>query len=116
MKQNKAMDVVGGSDNPFKDVGHPNPEEALAKAELAMEIYAVIEARKLTQKKAAKLLGIDQPRISDIVCGKLSRYSIDRLIRFLRLLGKDVEIHIKPHRRRTQETRLEVVRNHSKGA
>ncbi len=100
MTNRKDSVVFEGSGNPFEDVGRPNPEEALAKAELAMEIYAIIKARKLTQQEAADILGIDQPRVSDVIRGKLSRYSIDRLIRFLRLLGKDVKVHVKRTRER----------------
>lgn len=109
MKKKEEIEVFVGSGNVFEDLGYPNPEEALAKAELARQIYKTIKARKLTQKQAAKILGIDQPKISDIIRGKLSRYSIDRLMRFLRILGKDIEIHIKDNKSRKANSLLSVI-------
>ncbi len=87
-------EVTIGSGNIFVDLGIPNPEEALIKAELASQIDDIMQAENITQKKAAEILGIDQPKISDIINGKLRHYSIDRLMRFLRRLGKDIEIHV----------------------
>lgn len=83
------------SGNVFADLKLPNPEEALAKAELARQIHCVIEKKKLTQEKAALLLGIDQPKVSALVSGKLSGFSLERLIRFLNELGQDVTINVK---------------------
>lgn len=83
--------------NVFADIGAKHPEEARAKAQLAHAIALMIEARGLTQGEAARLLGIDQPKISNLVCGKLSGFSLDRLFRFLTLLGRDVEIIVKDH-------------------
>lgn len=100
VRKKEKVEVFVGSGNVFEDLGYPNPEEALAKADLARQIYKTIKARKLTQEQAAKIMGIDQPKVSDIIRGKLSRYSIDRLMRFLRLLGKDIEIRIKEHKNR----------------
>ncbi len=90
LEQADTTEFFIGSGNVFKDLNHPNPEEALAKAELAQQIYEAMKEKKLTQVKAAKLMGIDQPKVSDIIREKLSRYSIDRLMRFLRVLGRDV--------------------------
>jgi predicted XRE-type DNA-binding protein len=75
-----------------------NPAEMLAKAELLQRICAIIAERKLTQMKAATLLGIDRPKISALMRGKLDGFSIDRLFRFLNALGRDVEIVIRPAR------------------
>ncbi|MFH1831723.1 MAG: helix-turn-helix transcriptional regulator, partial [bacterium] len=75
------------SGNVFADLGLPNPEEALAKAELARQINFVIKKQKLTQKEAALLLGIDQPKISALISGRLSGFSLERLFRFLNELG-----------------------------
>src|SRR6476469_3942811 len=58
----------------------------------------VIAERKLSQVRAAKLLGIDQPKVSALLRGKLDGFSIDRLFRFLNALGRDVEIVIRPAR------------------
>ncbi len=98
-----------GSGNVFKDFGDPNPEESQAKADLSRQIRKIIEQRKFTQKEAAEIMGIDQPKVSDIIRGKLSKYTIDRLIRFLRLLGTDIEINFKKHDRRSGSTGTLVV-------
>ena len=94
-------DYIVGSGNVFEDLGHPRPAEALAKAELARKIAALIAERGLTQASAAELLKIDQPKVSALVRGRLAGFSLDRLVRFLVLLGSDVEIVVKPRRRAT---------------
>ena len=87
---------VVGSGNVFADLGHARPAEALAKAELARKIGAIIEHRGLTQAAAAEVLQIDQPKVSALSRGRLSGFSLDRLVRFLVLLGSDVEIIVRP--------------------
>jgi predicted XRE-type DNA-binding protein len=98
MKPTKPTHKVS-SGNVFADLGVGNPEEAQAKAELASKIADILEERKLTQAKAASLLDIDQPKVSALVNGHLTAFSTERLIRFLTLLGRDVEIVIKSKRR-----------------
>jgi predicted XRE-type DNA-binding protein len=90
------VDYVVSSGNVFADLGLPNPEEALAKAELANKISMLIQERKLTQAKAAILLGIDQPKVSMLLRGRLTGFSIERLMRFLILLGQDIKISVHP--------------------
>lgn len=80
----------------FADLGLPNPDLALAKAELVQRIRGLIAGRKLTQAKAAELLGLDQPKVSALVRGRVEGYSIDRLFRFLNALGQQVEITVRP--------------------
>lgn len=92
----KEVDYVVSSGNVFADLGLPNPEKALAKAELANKISVLIQERKLTQAKAAKLLGIDQPKVSMLLRGRLTGFSIERLMRFLMLLGQDISISVHP--------------------
>ncbi len=84
--------------NVFADLGLKNPEELLAKADLVHRICGIIEERKLTQFRAAELLGIDQPKVSALMRGKLDGFSADRLFRFLNALGSDVEIVVRPAR------------------
>ena len=86
----------------------PKPGDLLAKAELAAKIIGEIQRRRLTQNLAAVLLGIDQPKISALKRGRLSGFSIERLMRFLVSLGCDVEITIKtrPRSRSTAELRV----------
>ena len=97
-----------GSGNVFDDLGHPRPAEALAKAELARKLAAAIAQRGLTQAGAAEVLGIDQPKVSALVRGRLAGFSLDRLLRFLVLLGSDVEIVVKPRSRSPRQARLRV--------
>jgi predicted XRE-type DNA-binding protein len=88
------MQVHPSCGNVFADLGLPNPEELLLKAQLAAQIGSLISARQLTQSEAAGLLGIDQPKVSALLRGKLSGFSTERLFRFLNALGSNVEIRI----------------------
>jgi predicted XRE-type DNA-binding protein len=101
-------DYVVGSGNVFADLGYPRPEEAAAKAELAHKITKIIERRRLTQAEAAEILDVDQPKISALRRGKLSGFSLDRLVRFLVLLGSDVQIVVKEQPRSRRRARLLV--------
>lgn len=85
---------VVSSGNVFEDMGLPNPEERLAKAKLAAIINRIIEEKGLTQKEAAKILGINQPKISTLRNGRLKGFSIERLFHFLELLDQKIEITI----------------------
>ncbi|MEC4589413.1 helix-turn-helix transcriptional regulator [Nitrospirillum amazonense] len=89
-------DVMVSSGNVFADLGLPDPEIRQVKAEIASRISDVIEERKLTQVQAAQILGIDQPKVSALVRGKLSGFTLDRLLRFLNDLDVDVEIRLTP--------------------
>jgi predicted XRE-type DNA-binding protein len=75
--------VTIGSGNVFADLGFANPEEELLKAKLIREIRSIIKRRKLTQAKAAILLGLKQPDVSSIVTGRVGKFSLDRLVRCL---------------------------------
>lgn len=99
---------IVGSGNVCADLDHPRPAEALAKAELARKIGAIIERRGLTQSAAARLLEVDQPKVSALIRGRLSGFSLDRLVRFLVLLGSDVEIVVTPRARATGRARVLV--------
>lgn len=87
--------IEPSSGNVFADLGIPNPDLARAKAELVQRIRDVILERKLTQASAAKLLGLDQPKISALVRGRVEGYSLDRLFRILNALGQKIEISVK---------------------
>lgn len=88
--------IQESSGNVFEDLGARDAEERLAKAELARAIRKEIRGRGLTQVKAAKLLGVAQPDISDLVRGKLGRFSMERLERFLNALDMEVRIQVGP--------------------
>lgn len=95
----RAETSVAGSGNVFADLGIPHAEEALAKARLAESIADTIQRRGLLQAEAGRMFGIDQPKVSRIINGRLDGFSQDRLMRYLRILGDDVEITIRRPRR-----------------
>src|SRR3989304_2135500 len=99
---NAKIKATRSSGNVFADLGRPEPEQALVKARLAYEIEKRIRKRGLTQAGAGKALGIDQPKVSALRNGRLSGFSVERLIRFLNALNRDVEIVVsaKPRSRR----------------
>jgi predicted XRE-type DNA-binding protein len=103
------IEVYSGSGNVFADLGLPDADELLIKAQLADQISDLIEERKLTQVEAAKLLGIDQPKVSALVRGRLSGFSTDRLFRFLNALGRDVEIRVVPNLQADTRSQTRVV-------
>jgi predicted XRE-type DNA-binding protein len=104
----KKIEYEESSGNVFADLDIPNPEEALAKAKVARKIRNIIKKKKLTQAKAAKILKIDQPKVSLLLRGYLTNFSLERLFRFLNDLGQDVYISITPSSRsRHGRTRIE---------
>ncbi len=88
-------EVRQGSGNVFADLKLPDAEALNAKAQIAYRICQILEERQLTQKQAAELLGIDQPKVSALLRGRLEGFSSDRLFRFLNALNRDIEIVIK---------------------
>ncbi|NLN75180.1 MAG: XRE family transcriptional regulator [Armatimonadetes bacterium] len=105
----RKIKVTESSGNVFADLGVMDAEETLAKAEVASRICDIIAERKLSQTAAAKLLGVDQPKVSALMRGKLDGFSSDRLFRFLNALDKDVEIVIKPKRQETDHGQVRIV-------
>ncbi|MBV9109118.1 MAG: XRE family transcriptional regulator, partial [Gemmatimonadetes bacterium] len=97
MKDDAARpEVFEGSGNVFADLGLPDAEELLAKAEMVRRISVLIDERGLSQSKAAEILGTSQPVVSELVRGQLRKFSIERLILYLNRLDWSVEIHLKP--------------------
>src|SRR6202047_4268847 len=97
-----------GSRNVFKDLGVPNAEEHLVKAQLVYKIDTIMKDRGLKQAEAADLLGVKQPDVSKMLRGDFRQFSVERLLRFLVALGQDVEIVVKPHRGARQPPGLRV--------
>jgi predicted XRE-type DNA-binding protein len=83
----KRIEVEAGSGNVFADLGYPDAKERSLKVELAMEVNRLLGERGLAQDRAAKLLGIRQPHVSDLVRYRLNRFSVERLMDFLTRLG-----------------------------
>jgi predicted XRE-type DNA-binding protein len=90
----KLVDYEISRGNVFEDLGLPNAAELRVKARLAHRISQIIDKRNMTQTQAAAVLGIDQPKVSALVRGRLEKFSVERLYNFLRALGCDVEIQI----------------------
>jgi predicted XRE-type DNA-binding protein len=80
------------SGNVFTDLGLPDSDELLAKADLAHQITSIAKHRHLTQTETARILGTTQPKVSDLFAGRLNGFSMERLIRFLNALDRDVQI------------------------
>ena len=87
--------VHEGSGNVFRDLGFDDWEELSTKTILALHIRDIVKARRLTQNQVAELFGLSQPKVSALLNGKLEGYSVERLLKFITLLGRDVEIRLK---------------------
>lgn len=102
--------VTESSGNVFADLGVAEPEEELTKAQLASHIRHTIKRRRLTQLQAARLMGLDQPKVSALMNGRLAGFSSHRLMRLLAALGQDVEIVVKAGSRRRTRGQIRVVK------
>jgi predicted XRE-type DNA-binding protein len=98
----------GIGQNVFKDIGVPNAEEHLVKAQLVFKIDTIMKKRRLKQREAADLFGVRQPDISKMLRGEFRQFSVERLLRFLVKLDQDVEIVVRPHRDRDNVAALHV--------
>jgi predicted XRE-type DNA-binding protein len=98
---------VGGR-NVFEDIGVPNAEEHLVKAQLVYKIDTIMKQRQMKQTEAAALFAVRQPDISKMLRGEFRQFSVERLLRFLVKLDQDVEIVVKPHRDRHNAPALHV--------
>ena len=85
-----------GTQDVFHDLGLPNADELLAKSQLARAISHAIKERKISQSQLSRLTGIDQPKISLLMNGRISEFSSDRLMNILTKLDQDVEIIVRP--------------------
>jgi predicted XRE-type DNA-binding protein len=108
-KPETEIPVHPSSGNVFADLGFAEPEEELTKAQLASHIRQVIKRRRLTQVAAAALLGIDQPKVSALLNGRLGSFSTERLMRLLTALGQDVEIVVREKPGSPDRGRIRVV-------
>jgi predicted XRE-type DNA-binding protein len=108
-KRNAGIPVTASGGNVFADMGLPEPEEELTKAQLASHIRQVIERQRLTQVAAAALMGIDQPKVSALLNGRLANFSSERLMRLLTALGQDVDITVRKKPRNRTRGRIRVL-------
>jgi len=93
------MEIEEGSTNVYADLGRPDADEMLVKAQLATKISEVIKRRRLTQVEAAELIGMPQPKLSGLLRGQFRGISEAKMLNCLTRLGRDVKIVVGPARR-----------------
>jgi predicted XRE-type DNA-binding protein len=108
-KHEAAIPVTASSGNVFADLGFAAPEEELTKAQLASHIRRIVKQRAMTQAAAASIMGLDQPKVSALLNGRLANFSSDRLMRLLTTLGHDVEIVVRNTPRNRRHGRIRVI-------
>ena len=97
--RSRAARVTEGNGNVFADLGLPNPEQELLKAQLTLQIYTILKASGMKQVDMAKILGVRQPQVSLLMRNRAGNFSIGRLMEFLMKLRQDVEITVRPTRK-----------------
>lgn len=105
----RTIEFEKSTGNVFADLGPPDAEDRLVKVELARKISKILAERRLNQSDAAALLGVDQPKVSALVRGQLAGFSLERLMRFLNILGRDVQIVVKAKPSNRERAVLSVV-------
>ena len=105
MKKSRSA-IHQSSGNVFADIGLPNADVHLLKAQIVSELYRLCSARKLSQAKAGVLLGISQPVVSRMFKGHFSEYSVERLMKFLTIFARDVEIVVRPSKPRSKAGKI----------
>jgi len=107
-RKSLGIEVEVSSGNVFADLGFPDAEERKTKVLLAIQIQRILEERRLTQASAARILGVNQPKVSALVNGCLEGFSVERLMTFLTSLGRDVQITVGPRRSAHSAGRIRV--------
>jgi predicted XRE-type DNA-binding protein len=104
----QAMRVTKGNENVFVDCGFPpaEAENLRIRAKMMMALTGYIEERRLTQARAAKLMGVSQPRISNLIRGKIGLFTIDTLVNMVASAGLNVDIDITAGRARPKHKRV----------
>jgi predicted XRE-type DNA-binding protein len=102
----RKVQIEAGSDNIFADLGLPDAESHLLKAQIVSEIYRLTRQRKLTQAQAGKRMGISQPEVSRMFGGNFREYSVNRLMEFLTRFDRDVEIVVRRHKKLGRQGRI----------
>lgn len=107
---NRHTEVSESGPNIFADLGFPDADAHLLKAQIVAELWRLTKARSLTQGDAGKLMGITQPEISRLFKGHFRNYSVERLLKFLTAFDRDVEIRVRPATRRKGEVSFTTTR------
>jgi len=95
----RAARVTQGSQNIFADLGLPNPEQELLKAQLTLQIHTILKGSGKTQAEIARILGVQQPQVSLLMRNRAGSFSVGRLMEFLTALRQDVQITLRPTRK-----------------
>jgi predicted XRE-type DNA-binding protein len=103
------IEIERGSGNVYADLERPGADEMLVKAQLAAKIGEIIKARKWTQQQAANVLGITQPKLSNMLRGQFRGVSETKMLECLAKLGRNVQIVVGPDRASQDEGQIEVV-------
>jgi predicted XRE-type DNA-binding protein len=111
VKKAEKSKIRRGGTNVFADLGLPDAKNHLVKAQLVSRMMDIMKARKLTQTETARIIGIAQPDVSNLIHGRFRGYSIDRLMTFLVALDQDIEITVrsKPKGRSAGSVRVSAV-------
>ena len=108
VKAKNSFNVVPSSGNVFADLGHPNAEEKQTKVQLAVAINELIRQQRLSQAVTAKRLNVNQPKVSALLNYQLQGFSVERLMKFLTALDRDIEIVIRHKARAGKPGRILV--------
>ena len=102
------MRETKGSENVFVDCGFPpaEAENLRIRAKMMMALTGYIQERKITQSRAARIMGVSQPRVSDLVRGKIGLFTIDTLVNMVTAAGLKVDVDITPGRPRAKNKRV----------
>lgn len=103
------IEIERGSGNVYADLGMSDAEEMRVKAQLATKIGEIIKARQWTQQHAARLLGMTQPKLSNMLRGQFRGVSEAKMMECLAKLGRDVQIVVGPDRHSEAEGHIEVI-------
>ncbi len=109
MMEDAVTQIEEGGANVYAELGRPDAEEMLVKAQLASRIADVIKRRRLTQVAAAEIIGLPQPKLSGLLRGQFQGVSEAKMLACLTRLGRDVRIVVGPARRRAGAGRIEVL-------
>jgi predicted XRE-type DNA-binding protein len=97
--RSRIVRVTEGGRNVFADLGLPNPEQELLKAQLTLQIHTILKDSGMTQTEIARILGVSQPQVSLLMRNRAGNFSVGRLLEFLTALRHDVKITVRPTRK-----------------
>ncbi|KND57578.1 transcriptional regulator, XRE family [Candidatus Paraburkholderia schumanniana] len=109
LREMTMIEIEKGNGNVYADIGTADADEMRVKAQLAGKIGEMIKARRWTQQRAAEVLGISQPKLSQLLRGQFRGISEAKMLELLAHLGRNVQIVAGPPRRSAKARRVEVV-------